>query len=206
MAILHQATINPTKDQVVGPWLETRPWWDGIAERGPVGTFRLDDPAGEVGIECFLFGSASGSTLFVPVTYRSAPLPDGDAHLLGTMQHSVLGERWVHDGCGDPVFVTTLAETIRTGGTHARLDYHRADGSVVEREPTATARGSGAADLADITPDQVGRPTDHDDRTVVSLGALTLTVVRRVGAELPAGPGLVARFAGGTDLVLATIG
>ncbi len=85
MAIIHQATINPTKDQLVEPWLESRPWWDGVAERGPVGTFRFDDPAGEVGMECFLFGSADGSTLFVPLTYRGAALPGAEAHLLGTM-------------------------------------------------------------------------------------------------------------------------
>nr|WP_245617138.1 hypothetical protein [Knoellia subterranea] len=55
-----------------------------MAERGPVGTFRLDDPAGEVGMECFLFGSAGGSTLFVPLTYRGAPLAGAEQHLLGT--------------------------------------------------------------------------------------------------------------------------
>ena len=62
MAILHEATITPRKDELIGPWLRTRTWWDGEDERGPVGTFRLDDPAGEVGIECFLFGSSGGTT------------------------------------------------------------------------------------------------------------------------------------------------
>ncbi|WP_211253493.1 maltokinase N-terminal cap-like domain-containing protein [Knoellia subterranea] len=82
--MLHRATITPTKGELVEPWLPTRAWWDGIAERGPVGTFRLDDPAGEVGMECFLFGSAGGSTLFVPLTYRGAPLAGAEQHLLGT--------------------------------------------------------------------------------------------------------------------------
>ncbi len=82
MALLHEATISPRKDELVGPWLRTRPWWDGVVERGPAGSFRLDDPAGAVGIECFLLGSASGSTLFVPVTYRDAPLTGADASLL----------------------------------------------------------------------------------------------------------------------------
>lgn len=39
MALLHEATISPRKDELVGPWLATRPWWDGEAERGPVGSW-----------------------------------------------------------------------------------------------------------------------------------------------------------------------
>ncbi|KGN37892.1 hypothetical protein N803_12590 [Knoellia subterranea KCTC 19937] len=35
-------------------------------------------------MECFLFGSAGGSTLFVPLTYRGAPLAGAEQHLLGT--------------------------------------------------------------------------------------------------------------------------
>src|SRR3954454_6523277 len=108
MALLHEATISPRKDELVAPWLRSRRWWDDENERAPVGSFRLDDPAGEVGMECFLFGSASGSTLFVPVTYRGAPLAGADDHLIGTMEHSVLGERWVYDAAGDPVFVATV--------------------------------------------------------------------------------------------------
>ena len=59
MALLHEATISPRKDELIEPWLRTRSWWDGVAERGPVASFRLDDPAGQVGMECFLFGSAA---------------------------------------------------------------------------------------------------------------------------------------------------
>lgn len=208
MAILHQATITPTKDQIVGPWLETRGWWDGVAERGPVGTFRLDDPAGQVGMECFLFGSAQGSTLFVPVTYRGAELPGADAHLLGTMEHSVLGSRWVYDACADPVFVATVLETIRTGGTNADLEAHLADGTVERRQPSATARGTGAPDLRAVPADVVAAaaaPTDEPGRTLIRLRDLTLTVARQVGVDLPAGPGLLGSFAGGDDLVLATV-
>src|SRR5688572_19185650 len=104
MALLHEATLSPRKDELVGPWLRTRSWWDGESERAPVGSFRLDEPGGAVGMECFLFGSSSGSTLFVPLTYRGAPLPQGEASLLGTMEHSVLGTRYVYDACADPVF------------------------------------------------------------------------------------------------------
>ena len=44
----------------------------------------------------------------MPVTYRDAPLPGADAWLIGTMDHSVLGKRWVYDGVGDPVYLLTV--------------------------------------------------------------------------------------------------
>lgn len=203
MAILHQATITPTKGELVEPWLPTRAWWDGIAERGPVGTFRFDDPAGEVGMECFLFGSAEGSTLFVPLTYRGAPLAGAEEHLLGTMTHSVLGERWVYDGCGDPVFVATLIEAIRNGTGEAELEVHRADGSVVTRERNAHAHGTGGLDLPATDPAGSVDVSDEADRTVVRTGDVVVAVARRVGADLGTGARLVGTFEGGSDLTLA---
>lgn len=203
MAVLHEATISPRKDELIGPWLRTRPWWDGIDDRGPVGTFRLDDPAGEVGMECFLFGSADGSTLFVPVTYRGAPLGGGE--LIGEMQHSVLGPRWVYDGASDPVFAATVLDTIRTGGTHAELHVHLADGSEVVREPTTTARGEGDSSVPAHDPGTPVTVTDEADRSVVRAGEVVLTVVRRLG-DAPDGPTLTATFEGGSDLRIAVVG
>jgi hypothetical protein len=153
MAVLHEATISPRKDELVGPWLRTRSWWDGESEREPAGSFRLDDPAGEVGMECFLLGSAAGSTLFVPVTYRAAPLPGAETSLLGTMEHSVLGTRYVYDGCADPVFVAAVLDTIRSGGRQADLHLMRADGTEVDREPDATAKGAGRSSVPQHDPD-----------------------------------------------------
>src|SRR5262245_60786001 len=126
MALLHEARIEPRKDQLVAPWLRSRSWWDGVGERGPAGSFRLDDPAGAVGIEWFLLGSATGTTLFVPLTYRDAPLARGELGLLGTMEHSVLGTRWIYDACIDPVFVATVVATIRDGGCQADEQLRRA--------------------------------------------------------------------------------
>ncbi len=205
MAILHEATITPRKDELIGPWLRTRSWWDGTDERGPVGTFRLDDPAGEVGIECFLFGSASGSTLFVPVTYRGAALPGGEDHLIGVMEHSVLGTRHVYDACGDPVFVATLLDTIRTGGGQADLRLRKADGTEVVRDAVATARGVGGPDVPTHDPALPVSATDSDDRTVVDASGTEVTVMRRVG-DAPAGPALLGTFEGGADLTLAVVG
>lgn len=205
MAILHPATISPTKDELVTPWLRSQLWWDGVEERDPVGAFRFDDPAGEVGMEAFLLGSSDGRTLFVPLTYRGSELPGAAAHLLGTMEHSVLGRRWVYDACADPVFVATLVDVIRSGGEQAALEVHRADGSVETRTPTAQVRGSGAAELVSPGPDAQVSPVDDTDRTVVRVDDLTITVARRVGVELPEGSALTAEYAGGSGLVLASV-
>lgn len=204
MALLHEATISPRKDELVGPWLPTRPWWDGETERTPVGSFRLDDPAGEVGMECFLFGSASGSTLFVPVTYRDAPLPGSEVGLLGTMEHSVLGTRYVYDACADPVFVATVLNTIRSGGRHADLLLMRADGTEVDREPDATAKGEGVPTVPHHDTGRRVSPTDESDRTTIPGADFELAVMRRLG-EAPLGPALTGSFEGGADLRLAIV-
>jgi hypothetical protein len=206
MALLHEATISPRKDELIGPWLRTRPWWDGIDERGPVGTFRLDDPADEVGMECFLFGSGAGSTLFVPVTYRAAPLPGAEASLLGPMEHSVLGTRYVYDAGADPVFVATVLDTIRSGAGQAELRLRKADGTEIVRDPIATARGAGVATVPAHDPAQPVTPVDTADRTTVTgAGAgWTLTVMRRLG-DVPPGPALTADFEGGRGLCLAAV-
>src|SRR4051794_16071626 len=113
MATLHQAQIRPSKLELTTSWLPGQPWAPG-GEGAPeqIGAFRFDDPDGEVGVETHLLRSA-GILLQVPLTYRGAPLQNGEPWLVGTMEHSALGRRWVYDGCGDPVYVTTLAAVVR---------------------------------------------------------------------------------------------
>ena len=51
MAIVYpQATLTPSKRELMDAWLPTRSWYDGHEDRKPVGSFRFDDPAGEVGL------------------------------------------------------------------------------------------------------------------------------------------------------------
>lgn len=57
--------------------------------------------------------ASPASTYLVPLTYRGAPLPGADEHLLGTAEHGVLGTRWIYDGTADPVAVEQLAELIQ---------------------------------------------------------------------------------------------
>ena len=112
MATIHTGTtLSPSKLELLTDWLPRQPWYRGTAE--PVlaraGGFRLDDPAGEVGIEVMVVtDESSGAAYCVPLTYRAAPLAGAEAGLIGTTEHGVLGTRWVYDGEHDPVAVTQL--------------------------------------------------------------------------------------------------
>lgn len=178
MAILHKATLTPTKKEVAAAWLPQQDWFEGdVAGLVPVATFRLDDPAGEVGIESIVLATADGEW-YVPMTYRAEPLDGGAEHLIGVMEHSVLGTRYVYDATGDPVFLEAVRTTIRDRGHEADLVRARADGTSETVEKTMTARGTGGegvdvviertprpatdADLVDGSGALVAERTDHD--------------------------------------------
>jgi hypothetical protein len=95
-----------------------------------------------VGVEAFLLRADDGSVVHVPLTYRGAPMAGAEGYLVGTTEHSVLGRRWVYDGCADPVFATALATTVLRGGTQVQ-EFTDVDGRLEPRRPTATVAGSG---------------------------------------------------------------
>jgi hypothetical protein len=161
MAILYKATLVPSKLELMTSWLTSQPWIEGIDATAvsAVGAYRFDDPDGEVGIETYLLKSADGTTIQVPLTYRSAPLDGADSFLVGTTEHSVLGTRWVYDGCGDVVFVRSLASTILEGGHEAPLDVVSDDG-LVRRETTTRVQGSGDG----ATGVRIGGPVTSETR------------------------------------------
>ena len=169
MALLHQATIIPSKLDLVRDWLPGQPWFlgDAGAELTPVAAYRFDDPDGEVGIETILTAAPDGAVMQVPVTYRGAPLEGAESWLIGTTEHSVLGTRWVYDGLGDPVYLAAVTYAVRTGGHEAELKIE-IDGEMVTREPTARVQGSGTeAGSADarvtvVRYPQPGAVTDGD--------------------------------------------
>ncbi|TCJ96861.1 maltokinase N-terminal cap-like domain-containing protein [Nocardia alba] len=123
MAVIHQTTVIPSKLDLVAAWLPSRHWYLGPTPRlAKAGGFRLDDPAGEVGIEFVLFADDCGpdQVLYqVPMTYRGAPLPGAEAALIGTAEHGVLGRRWIYDGTRDPVAIGAVIELL-TGRTTAQ--------------------------------------------------------------------------------------
>jgi hypothetical protein len=115
MATLHRATITPTKAELIAKWAPSQPWGPSAGEpMAVVGAFRFDDPDGRVGLETHIV--KAGATYFqVPLTYRDEPLEGAEDALITRMDHSVLGDRWVYDGLGDPRFVVMLAAVALTG-------------------------------------------------------------------------------------------
>ena len=153
MALLHQAELRPSKIELLDGWVQSQPWFKGGAGAAltQVAAFRFDDPEGEVGVETLLLRAGEGPVLQVPLTYRNAPLAGADAWLVGTLHHSVLGERWVYDGVGDPVYFLTVASAALAGGHQAEL-FVEIDGEMVKREPTALVAGSGASGAPVLLP------------------------------------------------------
>ncbi|QFZ23185.1 maltokinase N-terminal cap-like domain-containing protein [Saccharothrix syringae] len=122
MAKIHAgATLTPGFRDFVPRWVARQPWYRGagVPALTPVGFFRFEDPAGQVGVETHLL--ADGPTLYqVPMTYRGAPAADVPADaLIATAEHSVLGTRWIHDGEADPVWRDLVLDLVRTGGASA---------------------------------------------------------------------------------------
>ena len=205
MALIHKATLSPPKLTLLTAWLPSRPWFTGQGPEPvqPVGAYRFDDPAGEVGVEAHLMRSDDGSVLHVPLTYRSAPLVGAEEFLVGTAEHSVLGTRWVYDGCGDVVWATALTTAVLTGGTQAE-ELVDVDGTLEPRQATATVVGSGTSGtpLAEI--DAVSC-YDEGPTTVVRTDAVELVIARVVGAEVPAPHTLTGSWTGGGPAVLAGV-
>ncbi|MER6581784.1 hypothetical protein [Nonomuraea sp. NPDC001023] len=185
MALLYQATLRPTKLELLSGWLPGRPWYSGSAgEMRHVASFRFDDPAGAVGMETILVRVGDGPVHQMPLTYREAPLPGADAWLLGTAEHSVLGMRWIYDGVGDPVYAAALAGAI-INGTGQAEKLVQVDGRLVRREPDMSVLGGGAEAVVLPAVREIERVTE-DDPTVIVTDTVELVVVRRldVGVEL----------------------
>jgi hypothetical protein len=123
MAEVLDATLTPGKVDLVAGWIGRQRWYaaKGQAPRlTRLRGFRFDDPAGEVGIETLVLrdDATTPPTVYqVPLTYRGAPLVGAERALVGTMEHSVLGTRYVYDGPHDPVYVAEqLLDLVRARG------------------------------------------------------------------------------------------
>ena len=121
MAEIHRGTwIRPTKTELLTRWMGTQRWY---ASKGStpdltvLAAWRLPDPDGQVGIETLLVSDSAGPesvTYQVPLTYRGAPVPALAHALVGTMEHGVLGPRWVYDGAHDPAYAAALMGMIQS--------------------------------------------------------------------------------------------
>lgn len=184
MGLVHfRATLDPSKQQLVEGWLPTRSWAAGATHVDKLAEYRFDDPAGEVGVETILWRTTSGTVLQVPFTYRAAPLSGAEEFLIGTSDHSVLGKRWVYDGCGDPVWAATLATAIVTGGTQAQMVIEN-DGELVDVPARMQVRGSGSAGASVPEIASVDSVQDDGPVTRVTAGSVTLLLPRVVGTPV----------------------
>ena len=110
---------RPTKLELVAEWMGDQRWY-AAKGRTPrlrlLTAWRLDDPEGEVGVETLVVADEAGAETVVyqvPLTYRGEPLGSADHALVGTMEHSALGRRWVYDAPHDPVYAAQLLELVQ---------------------------------------------------------------------------------------------
>ena len=113
MALYHDATVTPTKKDLLAEWVPTQPWCpEPDAPVELIGAYRFDDPEGAVGMETAIVKNAD-TFLHVPMTYRAEPTEG--ATLITEMHHTALGDRWVYDGLTDGRLVMMLAAVSLTG-------------------------------------------------------------------------------------------
>ncbi|MBF6210522.1 1,4-alpha-glucan branching protein [Nocardia puris] len=181
MAVIHRTTMTPSKPELLARWLPARPWFRGGAT--PVlaraGGFRLDDPAGEVGIEfVFVTDTSSGEpvTYNLPMAYRGVPRDGGADSLIGTSEHGVLGTRWIYDGTRDPVVVAVLADLL--AGRAVPQAQNESDAP----DPTVTV-----TDPLPIPAPTEFTVTDDAASTVITTPHASLTLPRVLRASEPSG-------------------
>ena len=120
------ATLTPSFREFLPVWIARQPWYSGVGvpQARPVGFYRLEDPAGEVGLETHLL--TDGSAVYqIPMSFRGAPLreladddqDDPATALIAEAQHSELGTRSIYDAVRDPVWVAAITELIRAEGS-----------------------------------------------------------------------------------------
>lgn len=162
-AEIYDAVLTPGKIDLLRAWMRQQPWFDGDADRlEQITTYRFVDPDGAVGMESFLLSDGE-RTHHVPVTYRGEELPGAQEALIGTIDHSVLGPRWVYDAPADPVYATEVHRVISHRDTAA--DHLAIEDGTVTPSPV-NIRGGGDAGLASSRGSGAGRHVPQVIRVV----------------------------------------
>lgn len=115
---MYEAAMTPSFRDFLPSWVACQPWYagSGVPALRLLGTYRLQDLAGEVGIETHLV--TDGVTAYqVPMTYRGHPLTGAEQALIATATHAVLGRRWIYDAEADPVWRAELLRMVVSNGT-----------------------------------------------------------------------------------------
>ena len=109
--------IEPNLNHLLASWMPRQRWYPakgrGVSQH-LLGSMRLDDSEGSVGIEVLVVGLDSGDRLDVvqvPLTYRSEPLAAAEAALVGELEG-----HWVYDGPHDLAYVAALLASLETPG------------------------------------------------------------------------------------------
>jgi hypothetical protein len=187
MATVYQAHLVPSKKELLETWLDRQPW-SGEGELEKVGAYRFDDPDGEVGIEGHLVRrEGTEQVLHVPVSYRGAPLEGAEPYLIGTVEHSVLGQRWVYDAMADPVATACFQRALDGVQQQAEVHLYEEDGQYIGHEANEVS-----LTVLGPLPERSGRVQVH--RVVAdpdAPGAEQLAETRRLWATWPGGSGVV---------------
>ena len=202
MAIVYAAQLRPSKSELLMQWLPSQPWFSGDpAGLVLLGAFRFDDPAGEVGVETHLL-RVGERTYQVPLTYRGAPLAGAEEFLITTMEHSVLGTRWIYDASADPVYVSELGAALLTGKPQA-VETRSVDGRMEMLAETAHLRSTGTSG-AGLPQFSAGVPTTTDTVTRIPAGPLNFAVPREldINGALPQEAALTVTWDGQTTPVV----
>ena len=210
MALLYPTTtLVPSKLEVLAAWLPSQPWFTGDATKiERVAGYRLDDPEGKVGLDGIFVRAGEEIVYHVPLSYRDAPLEESEEFFVGTMEHGVLGTRWVTAAAGDPVYRAVIAQTIAQGGSGAAETLQNEDGTVSEREITVPLRGSGepGAPVPELWAAEVAVA---GGATVASTGLATLRIIHTPGSSAEArgaSQTLTARWPGQDEpVIIATL-
>lgn len=188
MAIIYQAELSPSKPEILREFLSGRSWGES-GELEMLGAYRFDDPAGEVGVECHLV--RVGETIYhLPLAYRPEQSEGAEEHLLTTMHHSVLGERYVYDGLGDELALDCFRRAICGEQTQAELGIYSDEGQLIEIQPQ-TVRLS-------LEVDEGGELPTGDEL----LDGAPFTIARTVG-DLDGTVRLRAHWSGGEGVIAA---
>ena len=192
MAVIHRTTMSPGKLELLTSWLPSQPWYLGTGrepELTKAGGFRLDDPAGEVGIEFMVVTDGPGvraTTYQVPLTYRQSALDGAGDALIGTAEHGVLGQRWIYDGTCDSVLVAQLvALTQGAAQAQAQSESNTPDLTVIT-QPVMS--GYLAATGSAVTANGV-RGTELRVETASAQAARTGQLIVRINRILTPGDG-----------------
>ncbi|MDQ0737137.1 putative trehalose synthase [Arthrobacter agilis] len=112
------AAHTPFIPEILTEWLPAQRWFPVKGETVDltvVGGTVLEDPAGDAGFEVHFLAVTSGKrtdVVSVPISYRSGPLDDAAAGLIGQVDHPELGARWAYDATHDADFVRLWVDFI----------------------------------------------------------------------------------------------